>query len=82
MKGHKSTVLDAQCTTNGVGSYVESEITIFSMELALTVLDDQCTTNGVGSYAGWGITILPMELAHTVPVSDFRIFTIPERLSL
>ena len=63
-----ATMPDGQCTTNRVGSYVESEITIFSMELALTVLDAQCTTNGVGSYIGKGITISSMVLGLTLRV--------------
>ena len=49
-------VPDGQCTTNRVGSYVESEITISSMVLVLTVPEAQCTTNGVGSYIdGWNV---------------------------
>ena len=52
---------------NGVGSYVEGEITISSMGLAHTVTDAQCTTNRVGSYVGREITILPMVLVLTVP---------------
>ena len=63
-----ATVPDGQCTTNGVGSYVEGEITISSMVLVLTVPDDQCTTNGVGSYVGGEITKSSMELALTLGV--------------
>ena len=62
-----ATVPDGQCTTNGVGSYVEGEITISSMGLVLTVPDAQCTTNGVGSYVGIGITKSSIGLALTVP---------------
>ena len=55
-------VLDGQCTTNGVGSYIGTEITISLMELGPVVPDGQCTTNGVGSYVGTEITIPSMGL--------------------
>ena len=45
-----ATVLDSQCITNGVGSYIESEITKLPMELDLTLVDGQYTTNVVGFY--------------------------------
>ena len=55
-----ATVPDAQCTTNGVGSYVGIGITKSSIGLALTVPDAQCTTNGVGSYVdGWNVDNFP-----------------------
>jgi hypothetical protein len=37
-----ATVPDGQCTTNGVGSYDESEITKCSIGLVLTSPDGQC----------------------------------------
>ena len=56
-----ATVLDGQCTTDGVDSYVGSEITILPVGLTPTVLDAQRTTDGVGStlavrlqYPRWG----------------------------
>ena len=45
-----ATVLDGQCTTNGVGSYIESEITKLPMKLDLTLVDGQYTTNVVSFY--------------------------------
>jgi hypothetical protein len=48
-----------QRTTDGVGWYVEGEITKLPTGLAPTVVHSQRTTSGVGSYGGMEITKLP-----------------------